>query len=90
MYMQPCAICWQKVKEAGKEDDPTVVKTRSVCLIHGEAKQTKMSELEQINVYCRAEQGEWVACTQETQTPQRPFNKGFKDSVMVGDHLMND
>ena len=87
--MQPCAICWQKVKEAGKEDDPTVVKTEPVCLLHGEAKP-KCQSLEQMNVYCRAEQGEWVACTQKTQTPQKPFNKGFKDSVMVGDHLMSD
>ena len=53
------------------------VKPNFMCPMHSEAKQTEMSEfgaengwsLEQRLVYCRAKEGERVACAQKTQTP---------------------
>lgn len=45
-HTQLGAACQRKTKreEGSKKDDPSVVKPKSMCLRHGEPKQTKMPE----------------------------------------------
>ena len=51
----------------------------SSCARHTEAKQTqsKCQSLKQRKIYCRALQGEWVACAQKTPELPKGFSKAF-------------
>ena len=70
-------MCQQKIKEGRKEDDPTVVKTKSVCLMHSEAKQTKMSESGAEKGLLQGQARRTGGLYSKTQTPQSPSTRGF-------------
>ena len=60
-----------------------VTKCKFTCRMHSEAK-LKSQSWWQRKVYCRAMQGEWVTCAQETLNSWNGFRKAFLKATLWG------